>query len=38
VWEKQTIGMGRKDAEGNQVTERVGQGIYPSVSAPIKQD
>lgn len=38
VWEKQTVGMGRKDSEGNQVTERVGQRIYPSVSAPIKQD
>jgi hypothetical protein len=38
VWEKQTIGMGRKDAEGNQVTERVGQGTHPFASAPIKQD
>jgi CubicO group peptidase (beta-lactamase class C family) len=29
AWDKQTIGLGRKDAEGNQVTERVGQGFIP---------
>jgi hypothetical protein len=38
AWEKQTIGLGRKDAEGNQVTERVSQGMHLSVLNLIEQD
>jgi CubicO group peptidase (beta-lactamase class C family) len=37
LWEKQTIGLGRKDAEGNQITERVGRGIQPFVQIPSRK-